>query len=127
MFIMINDILFLMIETAALTTVLKTKRIIWKDISTPQVGITIRIYYWRNQQQDKRMNDTTIHIEDFTPVANETKLMPCQSCGMLRYFNLSNMNTAGEMFEDNFNSSSFIYTCITCFENYALAQQVHDL
>ena len=73
------------------------------------------------------MNDTTIHIEDFTPVANETKLMPCQSCGMLRYFNLSNMNSAGEMLEDNFNSSSFVYTCITCFENYALAQQVHDL
>ena len=73
------------------------------------------------------MNDTTIHIEDFTPVVNETKLMPCQSCGMLQYFNLSNMNSAGEMLEENFNSSSFVYTCITCFENYALAQQVHDM
>ena len=73
------------------------------------------------------MNNCIITIDDCTPVITESKLMPCQSCGMYQYFSLSVINSYNQVNTSGYGMNSFTYSCNNCYEKFALAQQINDL
>ena len=73
------------------------------------------------------LHNSSIYIEDFTPVVNDLKLMPCQTCGMYQYFKLSDIDSCSHSPGEGYGFSSFAFSCTNCYDKFALAQQVVDL
>ena len=60
--------------------------------------------------------------ENTTFAINDMKPMPCQSCGMYKYFNISYINS---WFYCGF--TQFTFSCDNCYEKHTLAQQIVTL